>query len=693
VKKYSTNQIRNIGLLGHGGSGKTSLAEALIYDCGASDRIGKVEDGNTVLDFDADEQKRHISIYSALAGLEYKDHKINVLDAPGFMDFVGEVFGVMRVIEAAVMVVATASGVEVGLETNWDRADEANLPRFICLNKMDKENTDFYKTLGDIQEKISPAAVPLQIPIGSADTFSGVVDLVDMVAYKFDAKGVAQKIDIPGDLKDKAEEARGQLMERAAEADDELTEKFLETMELTTDELRKGIKLATRSARLFPVLCCAATKNIGVTTLLDALLQYGPAPDETGELVGEHPGTHAEVKRKVSETEPFSALCFKTTADPFVGRLTYLKVLGGVLKSDTALYNSSHEKDEKLGAFFSMRGKKQEAVDGAAAGDIVVLSKLNETLTGDTLCDKSKPVVWPRVTFPRPCISFAVFPKSKGDEDKLSTGLARLVEEDPTFATHRDTETHQTIISGMGELHLDITRDRLKRKFNVDVETATPQVPYKESIRSHVKQEGKHKKQTGGHGQFGHVWIELEPLERGKHFEFVDRIVGGVVPKNFIPSVEKGVRKAMEEGIVAGFPLVDVKVTLYDGSYHSVDSSDMAFQIAGALAIREGVKKASPVLLEPIVNVEVNVPEQYMGDVIGDLNGKRGRILGMDPQPKNQQLIRAQVPLSEMLRYAIDLRSMTQGRGNFKLEFSHYEEVPSQLSEPIIAAAAAAKKE
>lgn len=687
MKVYDTSDIRNVGLFGHGGTGKTSLAEAILYDVGVTDRVGRVDDGNTVTDYDPDEHKRRISIHSALAAIEYKNHKINIIDCPGFMDFVGECAGAMSAVECMVVVLATAAGVEVGTEANWSAAEDRNLPRIVCLNKMDKEHTDFYKTVDDVQEKLSPAAVPVQLPIGSAEHFSGIVDLIEMCGYKFDARGNTTRIDIPQDMKDRVDEARARLVERAAEADDELTEKYLDTMDLSTDDLRKGVRMGTRAARFFPIVCTSAVKNIGITTMLDEIVNYVPSPDQADAAEGHAPNSESAIARKISPTEPLSSVVFKTTTDPFVGRLTYLKIVSGKLRSDTTLHNSSKEKDEKLGAFFTMRGKKQEHVDEAPAGDIVVLSKLTHTVSGDTLCDKGHAIVYPRVAFPVPCIAFAVFPKSKGDEDKLSTGLARLMEEDPTFTTRRDSETHQTIISGMGELHLEIMKDRLKR-MNADVETATPQVPYKESIRGRVKQEGKHKKQTGGHGQFGHVWLELEPLERGKQFEFVDKIVGGVVPKNYIPSVEKGVRKAMEEGVIAGFPLVDVKVTLYDGSYHTVDSSDIAFQIAAGLAIREGVKKASPVLLEPVVNVEVTVPDQYTGDVIGDLNGKRGRIQGMDPLPKGQQLIRASVPQSEMLRYAIDLRSMTQGRGSFRVAPSHYEELPTQLSEPIIAAAA-----
>ena len=686
MKKYSTSHIRNIGIFGHGGTGKTSVAEALLYDVGLTDRLGRVEEGNTVLDFDPDEHKRHISLYSALAAIEYKQCKLNVLDCPGFQDFIGEVVGTMSVIEGAVLVLATAAGVEVGLESMWDMVEDRNLPRILCFNKMDKENTDFYKTLGDVQEKLSPAAVAVQIPIGAAETFSGVVDLVEMCAWTFDAKGQPKRGDIPADLQERAEEYRARLVERAAEADDALTEKYLEEMDLSTEDLRKGLRVACREARLFPIVCTSASKNVGIPLVLDAIMEYVPSPDCRGPIAGKNPANGQPVERTVSETEPFSALCFKTTADPYVGRLTYLKVCSGLLKGDTLLHNATREKDEKLGAFFTMRGKKQENVDEAPAGDIVVLSKLSDTLTGDTLCERSHPVVLPGISFPDPCISLAVFPKSKGDEDKLSTGLSRLTEEDPTFKTRRESETRESIISGMGELHLEVTKDRLKRKFGVEVETATPQVPYKESVRGAVKQEGKHKKQTGGHGQFGHVWLEIEPLERGKHFEFCDRIVGGVVPKNFIPSVEKGVRKAMDEGVIAGFPLVDVKVTLYDGSYHTVDSSDIAFQIAAGMAIREGVKKAQPGAAGAHRRRRGDLcPSSTWATSSATSTASAGRIMGMDPQPKNFQLIRAQVPLAEMQRYAIDLRSMTQGRGTFRLKFSHYEEVPAQLCEHIIA--------
>lgn len=691
MKAHSTSEIRNVGFFGHGGTGKTTIAEAILYGLGLTDRMGRVEDGNTVLDYDPDEHKRHISIHSALASFEYKSNKVNLLDNPGFMDFVGECTGSMAAVEAAIIVLATAAGVEVGTETWWARAEESNKSRIFCLNKMDKENTDFYKTVGDIQEKLSPSAVPLFLPIGAAESFTGVVDLVDRSAYKFDAKGHATKIDVPADMVDRVEEFRAMLVEKAAEADDSLTEKFLEEMDLPVDDIRRGVREGTRKGILFPIVCTSATKHVGIDTLLDVIIDLVPAPDMCGEIEGHAPGSDKVIKRKVSTAEPFAGYVFKTTTDPFVGRLTYVKVVGGTLKADTHVTNSSKEHDEKLGAFFTMRGKKQEAMEAAPAGDIVVLAKFTHTVSGDTLCDRAHPIVLPRITFPEACISLAVFPKSKGDEDKLGTGLARLVEEDPTFHTHREPETHETIISGTGELHLEIMKERLKR-MNVEVDTKTPQVAYRETLRGHVKQEGKHKKQTGGHGQFGHVWLEIEPLERGKQLEFHDKIVGGVVPKNFIPSVEKGVRKAMEEGVIAGFPLVDVKVTLYDGSYHTVDSSDIAFQIAAGMAIREGVKKASPALLEPVVHIEVTVPEQYMGDVIGDMNTKRGRILGMDPLPRGQQLIKAQVPHSEVLRYAIDLRSITQGRGSFKLAFSHYEELPAQLSEPIIAAAAARKE-
>ncbi|HEY4003547.1 MAG TPA: elongation factor G [Candidatus Xenobia bacterium] len=687
MKKYATSEIRNVGLYGHGGTGKTSLCEAMLYTTGATERLGRVDDGNTVSDYDPDEVKRKISLYASVAPCEWKNHKINVIDTPGFLDFMGDVVGSMAVVEAAVLTVAAPAGVEVGMERAWELAESRSLPRLIIINKMDKENADFAKCVAGIRDKLSATAVPVQLPIGAADHFKGIVDLVDMVAYTFDAKGQAVKADVPKDMEADVKEARARLVEQAAEGDDELTMKYLEEENLAQEEVVRGLQLGVAQGRIFPILAGAAFKNIGASLLMDAIARYVPSPDKRGKVSGTNPKTGQTETRDVSATGHFAGLVWKTTADPYVGKLNLVRVWTGTFKPDMTYYNAAKERDEKVGPIFSMRGKHQENVTEAPAGDLVTVAKLADTTTGDTLCDKDHPFVLPKPAFPEPVINMAVFPKSKGDEDKLSAGLHRLTDEDPTFHTRRDTETRETIISGLGELHLEVSTERLKRKFGVDVSLDVPKVPYKETIRGTIKIEGKHKKQTGGHGQFGHVWLELEPLERGKMFEFVDHIVGGVVPRNFIPSVEKGVRSQMEEGVLAGFPVVDIKVTLYDGSYHSVDSSDMAFQLAGRLAMKEGARKAQPVLLEPIMHVEVMVPDHFMGDVIGGLNSKRGRISGMEPQARGMQLVKGLVPLAEMLRYSIDLRSITQGRGTFHMTFSHYEEVPPQITDHIVASA------
>jgi elongation factor G len=686
VKKFSTEQIRNIGFFSHGGAGKTSLVESMVYDAGLSDRLGRVEDGTTVSDYDPDEAKRGMSIYASVAPVEWEGHKINILDAPGFIDFIAEIKSCLRVVEGAVMVVSAISAVEVGLERVWALADEQNLPRLVFVNKMDKENSDYYKALEALSGAFSARLVPLQLPIGTAESFKGIVDLMSLSAFTFDARGKKQKTEIPQEMADKLKEYREKLMESAAECDDSLMEKFFDSGELTLEEMKAGLKKGVRENRIVPVLCGSAVKNLGITPLMDLMLELIPSPADMAPAAGTDPKKNEPAERKPSSKEPFSALVFKTTADPYVGRLTLMRLYSGTLKADSIVWNPNKERDEKITALMIMRGKHQDTVPEVEAGDIVTVAKLQETVTGNTLCEKERPIVYPAIAFPEPVISMAVFPRSKGDEDKLSSGLFRLAEEDPTLVMKRDTETKETVLSGMGELHLEIVRDRLKRKFGVEVDLAVPKVPYKETIKSKIQIEHKHKKQSGGRGQYGHVWLEIEPLPRGQYFEFVDRVVGGVVPKNYIPAVEKGVREAMDDGIQAGYPVVDVRVTLYDGSYHTVDSSDMAFKIAGSMAFKKGTAEARPIIIEPIVNLEVVVPDQFMGDCIGDINGKRGRIQGMEPQSRGVQKIMAQVPLAEMLRYAVDLRSITQGRGAFSMNFSHYEEVPAQLAEHIVAA-------
>lgn len=684
MKKYEASKIRNIAIFGHGGTGKTSIAEAMLFNTGVLDRMGKVDDGNTTMDYDPDEVKRGMSIYLTAAPCEWKEHKINCLDVPGFMDFISEQKSAFRVIEGAIIAVSANSGIEVGLERVWEDAENKGLPRIILVNKMDKENADFFKVINDLGEKMSKNCVAFHIPIGSFDTFSGYVDLVGLSAFKSEG-GKMVKIDIPADLSDKMKEMREKLVEVAAEGDDELLEKYLGEEKLTDEEIRKGLKAGVKSGKVIPVLCGSAIKNIGFGSLLDTIVEYIPSPADMGEIKGIDPRTKEEVVRKLRDDEPLAALVFKTTADPYVGKLSYLRIYSGVFKSDSVVYNTRSEKDEKIGNLLVMRGKHQETIEAVGSGDIITVSKLQDTTTGDTLCVKDKMIILEAIEFPEPVMSMAIYPKSKGDEDKLSSGLNKISDEDPTLLIRRDPETKETVASGMGELHLEIVKDRLKRKFGVEVEMTVPRIPYKETIKNGVKVEGKYKKQSGGRGQYGHCWLEIEPLEKGKYFEFVDKVVGGVVPKNYIPSIEKGVRKTMEDGVIAGYPICDLKVTVYDGSYHTVDSSDMAFQIAGSMALKKGMVDANPILLEPINELEVIIPDQYMGDVIGDINGKRGRIMGMDPLPKGVQKIRAQVPHGEMQRYAIDLRSMTQGRGKFLSKFSHYEEVPGQSAEKIIA--------
>lgn len=684
MKKYTTDNIRNVAFYGHGGSGKTSMIETILFNTGVTDRIGRVEDGNTAMDFDEDEKKRGMSIYTSLAPIQWKDCKINCLDVPGFLDFISELKSSVEVIEGAVLFASANGGLEVGLERVWDEIEKKSLPAILVVNKMDKENSDYYRVIQSIQEKLSPAFHPLHLPIGSFDTFSGYVDLLTMTAYKYNG-GKAEKIDIPADMADKVEEYRASLVESAAEGDDELIEKFLMEEPLTDEEITRGLKEAVRAGKLIPVVCASATKNIAVDAVLNAIVDLIPSPAEGPARKAKDLKTGEEIEIKCDASAPFSALVFKTTADPYVGKLTFMRLFSGKFAGDATILNSSKEKDEKVAGLLIVRGKNQENCDEVEAGDMVTVAKLAETTTGDTLCSKDRPVLFKTPDYPPAAMSMAIFPKSKGDEDKLGTGLAKITDEDPTYGVRRDGETKETVLSGMGELHLEIAKEKLKRKFGVDVEFALPRIPYKETIKKKAHVDSKHKKQSGGKGQYGHCVIDIEPLERGKQFEFVDKTVGGAIPKNFIPSIEKGIRKTMEDGAIAGYPIVDLSITVVDGSYHPVDSSDMAFQIAGSMGLKKGMADACPCLLEPINNVEVTVPDQYMGDVIGDINSKRGRIMGMDPVGKGLQKVKAQVPLAEMQRYAIDLRSMTQGRGVYTMEFDHYEEVPAQIAEGIIA--------
>ncbi|CUH95578.1 Elongation factor G [Propionispora sp. 2/2-37] len=683
MKEYAGDKIRNIGIVAHGSAGKTSLLEALLFTAGAVKRLGRVDDGSTTTDFEPEEIKRKVTIGAALAPCEWKDHKINFLDTPGYADFVSEVKGGLRAVDSALVVVCAVSGVEVETEKVWQYAENLKMPRMLFVNKMDRENADFFGTVEQIQGKFGKRAIPIEIPIGAQEEFSGVVNLLTMKAVLTQGTQEVESA-IPESMLPQAEAARQELLDMAAEADDDLLEKYLEGEELSTAEIAGGLLNGISRAELFPILCGSAYKNVALPLLLDAAVHYLP-PAVKKNVIGYHPLTQEVLERKANDA--FSAMVFKTTADPFVGRLSYIRVFSGMLKPDSSVYNASKGKVERIGNLFTLRGKQQETVPVLRAGDIGVVAKLQDTATGDSLCDKDRPIVFLPIDYPKPMFSMRLEARNRNDEDKIGSALQRLLDEDPTLVMHKETEPPQLVISGMGELHIDIMVERLKRKFGVDVLLSQPKIPYRETIRSAVKIEGKHKKQSGGHGQYGHVWLQIEPLEPGAGFVFQDSIFGGAVPRQYIPAVEKGVREALAGGVLAGFPIVDVKVTLTDGSYHTVDSSEMAFKIASGLALRKGVLQAKPVLLEPICNIEVEIPEQLMGDIIGDLNGKRGRILGMENVGAGIGVVRAQAPLAEVFRYALDLRSLTQGRGCFDMKFSHYEEVPQRIADAVIAGA------
>lgn len=684
VKEYKSNKIRNVGIISHGGAGKTSMAEAFLFNSGAATRLGRVDDGTTITDFEPEEIKRKVTISTTLAPCEWCETKINFLDTPGYADFVAEVKGALRAVDSALIVLCAASGVEVETEKVWKYAADLELPRIAFVNKMDRENADFANVIESMKEKFGNHVVPVHLPIGAEEDFKGIIDLVRMKAFlpANPQSTLYSEFEIPDELGEKAVEARLALVEAVAETDDVLLNKYLEGEELTDEEIISGLIMGVQAAQIFPVMCGSAYKNIGIKQVMDAIVTYTPGPDSKV-IQGCHPTTREAVVRKGSDS--FSALVFKTTADPFVGRLSYLRVYSGVVKPDTSLYNASKDKIERIGNIFTMRGKQQDQMAIANAGDIVVVAKLQETNTGDTLCEKEKPIVFEAINYPKPMFVLCVEAKNKGDEDKLGNALHRMVDEDATFRIYKNNETHQLLVSGISDLHLDVIVERMKRKFGVDVKLSDPKVPYRETIRSNVKIEYKHKKQSGGHGQYGHVWLQMDPLPAGKGFEFTESIFGGAVPRQYFPAVEKGVRDALLSGVLAGYPVTDLKVNLVDGSYHDVDSSEMAFKIAAASAFKKGALQAKPVLLEPVYNVEVTVPEGYMGDVIGDFNSRRGRIQGMEPIGDGLGVVKAYVPLAEVFKYPIDLRSMTQGRGFFDMSFAHYEEVPQRIAETIIA--------
>lgn len=664
LKNYDTFNLRNVCIVGHGGAGKTSLSEAFLFNSGAITRMGKVQEGNTVSDSLPEEIKHKVSISTSHVPVEWEGVKINVLDTPGYSDFFGEVKSALRVVESGVLVLCGVSGIEVQAEILLDFMEEQKLPRIIFINKLERENANFEKVIDQLKESYAQMRfAPLHIPIGHEAQFQGIIDIIDRKAYYYEnnASGKYTAKDAPEEFQEEIDQLRDVLAEAVAEADDDILTKYLEGEPLSNEELQKALSAAFAKNLVVPVLAGSAFKNIGTANLLNFLAQNAPQPEVQAEKC---------------------ALVFKTLADPYVGKMNFLRVYGGKFQADNLIFNSTRGVEEKLGNPFLLKGKNQEPVTMIAAGDIAVIAKLQEVGTGDTLCTKEKPVHLEGIDFPEPRLAVTIEPKSKGDEDKLGNALTRLAEEDPTMRTEKNTETKELLLFGMGEMHLEILMEKLQRKFGVAVNTRVPKVPYRETIRKQVKVEGKHKKQSGGHGQYGHVWLTLEPINDAE-FEFAEEVFGGSVPKQYFPAVEKGIREAMNEGILAGYPVTGLKAILYDGSYHNVDSSEMAFKLAAILAFRKGSELAKPVLLEPVVEVEVRVPEVFMGDVIGDLNSKRGRVLGMEADGKIQ-IIRAHVPQSEMMRYAIDLKSLTQGRGSFDMQFLKYEEVPAKISENII---------
>ncbi|MDD3243276.1 MAG: elongation factor G [Eubacteriales bacterium] len=683
MKEYKAEQIRNIALLGHAGKGKTTLIEGLLYSTGLIDRMGKTEEGTTAMDFDPEEQKRGISISTSLAPIEWKGNKVNLLDIPGYFDMVGEMVGAMRVVDSAIIVCSATSGMSVGAEKAFAQCEKNGLARVVFITKMDRENANFDKILKDLQNKFGSNVIPLQLPIMKGGTFAGYVDILKHKAYEFKGAKETTEVPMPEELELEIDALRESIMEAAASADEALMEKFFNEGELSHEELLKGIKQGVRGGEVIPVLCGSALVGPSVTPLLDLASDMLPAP------AGEHKcisvKTDAEVVRQTSDTDKFSAFVFKTMADNFVGKISLIKVISGVLTDSIQPYNATSEKTEKLNKIYTMLGKKQIELPALHAGDIGMVAKLAATNTSDTLSDPADPVKYVPIVFPEPVLSFAIAAEKQGEEDKVFSGLNRLAEEDPTFKVGKHAETKETLISGQGEMHLDVIVSRLKAKFGVKAKLSDPRLPYRETIRKKVEVQGRHKKQSGGHGQFGDCWVRFEPVS-GIDFEFRDEVVGGVIPKNFIPAIEKGLRESIAKGVLAGYPVVGVRATVYDGSYHPVDSSEQAFKTAAHLAFRKGCQEAGPALLEPIVQVDIVVPDEYMGDVIGDLNRRRGRILGMTPVAEGQQ-VSAEVPEAEMFKYATDLRSMTQARGTFHMEVIRYDEMPANMAQKIIDAA------
>ncbi len=667
-----TERIRNIVLLSHSGAGKTILAEAMLHLSGVTNRLGRVEDGTTVSDFEPEEHKRGASVNTAILNAPWNGHKINVIDTPGYADYRGEVASGVRVADAAVVVVAAQAGVEVGTGQMWNLAEERELPKIIYISKMDRENADFDGVVQALQERFGRHLVPVCLPVGAESSFSALVSLIDPNA------------DIPAEIADAAEEARERLVEAVAEIDDDLATKYLEGEEITTEEMVTGVKQGLMEGTLVPILAGSPLKEIGVTEFLDFVTGYLPSPAEMPAAASREPGSDEWSDLECDGDGPLAALVFKTAADPFVGKLSYFRVYSGAFKGDSQLFNASRGEAERVAQVFEIRGRQQEGVSELAAGDIGAVTKLSSVLTGDTISSRDRQIILRGLSFPPSVYQMAVFPKSKADVDKMTSSLSRIVEEDPSIAVTRDANTNQVIMGGLGDTHLDVAIEKMRRKFGAEMVLDVPRVPYKETISRRARVEYRHKKQTGGHGQFGHVWIEVEPLPRGSGFEFADTIVGGVVPREYIPSVEKGVRGALSDGVVAGYPVVDMKATLIDGSFHTVDSSGVSFEIAGGHAATKGLQQANPVLLEPIMKVEITVPDGFTGDIIGDLNSRRGRIQGMVPNGDGTTSVQVEAPQSEMLTYATELRSQTQGQGSFTMEFDHFQQVPAHLVERVV---------
>ena len=667
------DKIRSVAVVAHSGAGKTSLIDAMLHITGANTRLGKVNDGTSMCDYNADEIERKITINSKILYILWQNTRIYLMDTPGYADFIGEVIATLKASDAGLVLIDAASGVEVGTERVWGLLNQHNLARAIFINKLDKENADFFTAFSEIKKRLGRQCLAFQFPVGKEASFKESISLLNQEQL--------EKLADPD--KDKAKELRKELIEAVAESDDTLLEKYLEGEDLTPEVINKALRPAILSGKIVPVFCGAATQEVGVKDLLAGIVDFLSSPHDREKIQGEDPKTKQPKEIEVASSNSFSAQVFKTILDPYVGQLTLFKVFSGTLSANSSFYNSSKGVKERIGQIYLLQGKEQNSVGTVSAGDIAAVAKLKDTATGDTLCNEKDQIVFAPMVFPEPAISSSVKPKSRSDEEKISGALNKLTNEDPTFKISRDQVTKELIISGIGDLHLDVMVHRLKKKFEVEVELGVPKVAYKETITKSAKAQGKYKKQSGGRGQYGDVWLEIEPLHSGENFEFVNKIFGGSVPRNYIPSVEKGVKQALSEGALAGCPLVNMKVTIYDGSYHTVDSSDLAFQIAGAMALRKGVLEAKPVLLEPIMDVEVLVPEEYMGPISADLSSRRGKILGMDVR-SNMQVVRAQVPLAEIFKYATDLRSMTQGRGSYSMKFSHYEQVPQKISTSII---------